>query len=43
MLDQIDIVTVELEQEAIVTFDTYSTVPVNAKISSIDTTPVQSS
>ncbi|MFK7780559.1 MAG: efflux RND transporter periplasmic adaptor subunit [Candidatus Gracilibacteria bacterium] len=43
MLDQIDIVTVELGQEAIVTFDTYSTIPVKAKISSIDTTPIQSS
>lgn len=43
MLDQIDIVTVELWQDAIVAFDTYSTLPVKAKISGIDTTPVVSS
>jgi len=43
MLDQIDIVTVELNQEAIVTFDTYPTIPVKAKVYSIDTTPVKSS
>ena len=43
MLDQIDIVTVELDGKAIIIFDTYSTIPVKAKISTIDTTPVQSS
>lgn len=43
MLDQIDIITVALWQDAIITFDAYSTIPVKAKISSIDTTPVQSS
>lgn len=43
MLDQIDIVTVKLNQESTITFDTFSTIPVKAKISSIDTTPVQSS
>lgn len=43
MLDQIDIVTVEKWDTAIVTFDAYPTIPVNAKISNIDTTPVSSS
>ena len=43
MLDQIDIVTVGIGQDAIITFDTYPTVPVKWKISSIDTTPLQSS
>jgi hypothetical protein len=28
---------------AIVTFDSYATIPVNAKISNIDTTPVKNS
>jgi len=43
MLDQIDIVNIELWNIAIVTFDSYATIPVNAKISNIDTTPVKSS
>ncbi|MCT4616888.1 MAG: efflux RND transporter periplasmic adaptor subunit [Candidatus Gracilibacteria bacterium] len=43
MLDQIDIVNVEKGDEAIITFDAYTTTPANAKINSIDTTPVQNS
>lgn len=43
MLDQIDIVNIELWGMAIVTFDSYASFPVNAKISNIDTTPVKSS
>lgn len=43
MLDQIDIVKVEIWDKAVVTFDAYTNDPVNAKISSIDTTPVKSS
>lgn len=43
MLDQIDIVKVEIWDLAIITFDSYITNPVKAKISNIDTTPVQNS
>lgn len=43
MLDQIDIVWVEIWDEAVVTFDSYANIPVKAKVSSIDTTPIQSS
>lgn len=43
MLDQIDIVWVKLWMQATVTFDAYSTTPVNALISSIDTTPTSTS
>lgn len=43
MLDQIDIVWVKLWMQATVTFDAYSTTPVNAVISSIDTTPTSTS
>jgi len=41
MLDQIDIVSVKQWSNTIVTFDAYPTIPVNAKISTIDTTPIQ--
>lgn len=43
MLDQIDITKVKLNQDANVTFDSYSTTPVKAKISTIDTQPVETS
>lgn len=43
MLDQIDIVNIELWNRAIIAFDSYATIPVKAKISNIDTTPVKSS
>lgn len=43
MLDQIDIVWVKLWMQATITFDAYSTTPVNAIISSIDTTPTSTS
>lgn len=43
MLDQIDIVKVNSWDNATITFDTYSTKPVEAKINSINTTPVESS
>jgi hypothetical protein len=43
MLDQIDIVKVNMWDKAIVTFDTYKSIPVNAKISLIDTTPTKTS
>lgn len=43
MLDQVDIAKVEAWTKAIVTFDAYPTEDVDAKISSIDTTPVQTS
>lgn len=43
MLDQIDIVWVKLWMQATVMFDAYSTTPVNALISSIDTTPTSTS
>lgn len=42
-LDQIDIVNVKVGNKAIITFDAYSTTPVNAKVSLIDTTPVSTS
>lgn len=42
-LDQIDIVTVNIWDDAIITFDAYITTPVKAKISSIDTTPGKTS
>lgn len=41
MLDQIDIVNVENWDNAIVTFDAYTTIPVTAEISNIDTTPIK--
>lgn len=41
MLDQIDIVSVKVGSEALVTFDAYPTIPVKAKITSIDTTPTE--
>lgn len=43
MLDQIDITKVKLKQDANVVFDAYSTTSVKAKISSIDTEPIESS
>lgn len=43
MLDQIDITKVKLKQDANVIFDAFSTTTVKAKISSIDTEPVESS
>ncbi|MDD2907257.1 MAG: efflux RND transporter periplasmic adaptor subunit [Candidatus Gracilibacteria bacterium] len=43
LLDQIDIVGVKLGMNATITFDAYSTTPVNAIISSIDTTPISTS
>ncbi|MDD3793620.1 MAG: efflux RND transporter periplasmic adaptor subunit [Candidatus Gracilibacteria bacterium] len=43
MLDQIDIVGVKLGMQSTITFDAYSTTPVNAIISSIDTTPTSTS
>lgn len=43
MLDQIDITKVKLKQDANVVFDAFSTTTVKAKISSIDTEPVESS
>jgi len=42
-LDQIDIVKIEVWDSAIITFDTYVTTPVKAKISNIDTTPAKTS
>lgn len=39
-LDQIDIVSVNLDNDAIITFDAYPNNPAKAKISLIDTTPV---
>lgn len=43
MLDQIDITQVEMGDDAIITFDAYQTTPANGKVSSIDTTPIESS
>lgn len=43
MLDQIDIVKASINKEAIITFDAYKNNPVKAKISLVDTAPVQSS
>lgn len=42
-LDQVDIAKVAIDTEATVTFDAYPSIDVKAKISSIDTTPVQTS
>lgn len=41
MLDQIDIVQVEKDNAALVTFDAYTWKEVKAKISNIDTTPIK--
>lgn len=43
MLDQIDITKVKLKQEANVVFDAYATTTVKAKVSSIDTEPIETS
>ncbi len=43
MLDQIDITKVKLKQDANVVFDAYATTTVKAKVSSIDTEPVETS
>lgn len=43
MLDQIDITKVKLKQDANVIFDAYATTTVKAKVSSIDTEPIETS
>ncbi|NDK08550.1 efflux RND transporter periplasmic adaptor subunit, partial [Candidatus Gracilibacteria bacterium] len=43
MLDQIDITKVKLKQDANVVFDAYATTTVKAKVSSIDTEPIETS
>jgi len=43
MLDQIDINSVKVGQDAEITFDAYPTTPVKSLVSSKDTTPTQSS